>query len=269
MPTLKKYVPKSEAELHLLIQAELDAIEEGLELLQHEYPSGKGILDFLCTDSGGRLVIIEVKLHEDENVLFQALRYFSDIERNRYLIANLFAHKRVNPEEPPRVILIAERFSEDIRRLSLLVVPEIELLEHSVVVLPDGHMGILYHSVSLPTAARLPSEPKTIDKLIEYLKDDSLKPVLAKMRHAIKSLGKGIEEYATQGYIGYKHSSGRQFAYIRLYRKAIEFGAHIVDEKRQLLDYESVRVEKGEDDYSEILEKIKTAFVNLGGKLDG
>ena len=37
MPTLKKYVPKSEAELHMLIQAELDAIEEGLDLLQHEH----------------------------------------------------------------------------------------------------------------------------------------------------------------------------------------------------------------------------------------
>ena len=98
MSTLKKYVPESEAELHLLIQAELDAIEEGLELLQHEYPSGKGILDFLCVDSGGRLVIVEVKLHEDENVLFQGLRYYSDIDRNRYLIANLFPLRHVNPE---------------------------------------------------------------------------------------------------------------------------------------------------------------------------
>jgi hypothetical protein len=33
MTTLKKYSPQSEAELHMIIQAELDAIEEGLELL--------------------------------------------------------------------------------------------------------------------------------------------------------------------------------------------------------------------------------------------
>ena len=108
----------------------------------------------------------------------------------------------------------------------------------------------------------------TIDKLIEYLKEPSLKPTLAKMRQTAKSLGKGIEEYATQGYIGYKHSSGRQFAYIRIYRKAIEFGAHIIDEKKHLLDYEGVRVEKGEEDYTEVLEKVKTAFINLGGKLN-
>ena len=71
MPILKRYSPQSEAELHLIIKSDLSAIEEGIELLQHEYPSGKGVIDFLCIDSGRRLLIIEVKLHEDENILFQ------------------------------------------------------------------------------------------------------------------------------------------------------------------------------------------------------
>ena len=266
MSTLKRYVPQSEKELQTLIQKELDAIEEGLELLQHEYPSGRGILDFLCADSGGRLVIIEVKLHEDENVLFQALRYFSDIDKNRYLIATLFSGKQINLEESPRIILVAEKFSEDLKRLSTLVVPEVELLEYSTVILPDGDKAIVYHPVSLPTVARLPAEPKTIEKLIEYLRDENLKPLLIKIRHEVKNIGKGIEEYATQGYIGYKHSNGRQFAYIRILRKSIEFGAHIIDEKKQLLDYERGLLEDADADYSEIFQKAKAAFVNLGGK---
>lgn len=268
MSTLKRYVPQSEKELQTLIQKELDAIEEGLELLQHEYPSGRGILDFLCADSGGRLVIIEVKLHEDENVLFQALRYFSDIDKNRYLIATLFSGKQINIEESPRIILVAEKFSEDLKRLSTLVVPEVELLEYSTVILPDGDKAIVYHPVSLPTVARLPAEPKTIEKLIEYLRDENLKPLLTKIRHEVKNIGKGIEEYATQGYIGYKHSSGRQFAYIRILRKSIEFGAHIIDEKKQLLDYERLLLEDADADYSEIFQKVKAAFVNLGGKIE-
>jgi hypothetical protein len=267
MPTLKKFSPQAEAELHMLIQKELDAIEEGLDLLQHEYPSGKGILDFLCVDSGGRLVIIEVKLHDDETALFQALRYFSDIDKDRYLIATLFAGKHVNPDESPRIILIAERITEDIRRLSTLVVPEIELLEYSAVTMPNGEKTLLYHSVSLPVAAKPPAEPKTIDKLIEYMNDDKLKPTLVTLRQAVKNLGKGIEEYATQGYIGYKHTSGRQFAYIKVLRKALEFGAHIIDQNKQLLDYEGMRIERGDEDYSEILEKIRIAFINLGGKI--
>ena len=268
MSTLKRYVPQSEKELQTLIQKELDAIEEGLELLQHEYPSGRGILDFLCADSGGRLVIIEVKLHEDENVLFQALRYFSDIDKNRYLIATLFSGKQINIEESPRIILVAEKFSEDLKRLSTLVVPEVELLEYSTVILPDGDKAIVYHPVSLPTVDRLPAEPKTIEKLIEYLRDENLKPLLTKIRQEVKTIGKGIEEYATQGYIGYKHSSGRQFAYIRILRKSIEFGAHIIDEKKQLLDYERLLLEDAYADYSEIFQKVKAAFVNLGGKIE-
>lgn len=204
MAKLKKFIPESEAALHMLISSELDAIEEGLELLQHEYPSGKGIIDFLCIDSGQRLVIIEVKLHEDENVLFQALRYFGDIDLNRYIVANLFKSKKVDPKESPRIIIIAERISEDIRRLSTLVVPEIELLEYSSVLLPSGEKAIIYHSVSLPIVAKPPSEPQSIEKLLTYLTDSSLKPLLEEMRKAIKDLGKGIEEYATQGYIGYQ-----------------------------------------------------------------
>jgi hypothetical protein len=267
MATLKKYYPQSEAELHMIIQAELDAIEEGLELLQHEYPSGKGILDFLCADSDHRLVIIEVKLHVDENILFQALRYYGDIDKNRYVVARLFADKDVNPEDPPRIILIAERFSEDIRRLSTLVRLDIELLEYSVVTLPTGEKGILYHPVSpVPPP---PPGPKPIEWLLNYLKEESLKPLLQEIRQAVKGIGKGIEEYAAQDYIAYKHTSGRQFAYIWPRRRYFDFGANIVDEDRRLLDYEGIRIETGDEDYSEVLAKVKTSFVNLGGKLEG
>ena len=268
MATLKKYYPQSEAELHMIIQAELDAIEEGLELLQHEYPSGKGILDFLCVDSDHRLVIIEVKLHEDENILFQALRYYGDIDKNRYVVARLFADKDVNPEDLSRIILIAERFSEDIRRLSTLVRPDIELLEYSVVTLPTGERGILYHPVS-PFPPPPPPGPKpSIEWLLDYLKEESLKPLLQEIRQAVKGIGKGIEEYATQNYIGYKHS-GRQFAYIWIHRRYFDFGANIVDEDTRLLDSEGIRIETDDEDYSEVLAKVKTSFVNLGGKLEG
>lgn len=266
MPTLRKYKPQSEKELHIVIEKELDALEAGLDLLKHEYISGKGILDFLCVDSGGRLVIIEVKLHEDENILFQALRYYSNIDKDKYLIATIFAGHKIDPEQTPRVVLIAEGFSDDIRRLSTLVIPEIELFEYTVLIEPGGDKGICYHPVSLPVVTTPPSGPKSMNALIEYLTNEGLKPTLERMRSDIKSVGQGIEEYPTQSYIGYKHTSGRQFAYIRILRKAIELGAHIIDENMQLLDYEGIRVETGSEDYTEIIEKIKASFVNLGGK---
>lgn len=269
MPSLKKYVPQLEAELHLLIQEQLEDLEEGLRLLKHEYPtSGSGIIDFLCVDSGGRLVIIEVKLHEDENILFQGLRYFSAVDGSRYVIANAFSDQQVNPEESPRIVLIAESFSSDLKRLSTLVRPDVELYEYTVVTLPGGDRGVVFHSVSLPVAERPPAEATTVDGLIAYLRAEELKPVLDAARRTIKSLAKGIEEYATQGYIGYKHSSGRQFAYIKVYRKSIGVGAHTIDEKKQLLGYDDVRIESPSETWPSILEKMKVALANLGASLN-
>jgi len=267
VPKLRPYLPESEAELHIIIKSDLEAIEEGLVLLQHEYPSAKGIIDLLCVDSGHRLVIIEVKLQEDENVLFQALRYFSDIDRDRYVIANHFSAYSIDPEQSPRIVIIAETISEDIRRLSTVVVPEIELLEYSVVEIPGDDKGIIYHSVSPPEITKIPTEPKTIDQLIDYVTNDRLKPVIDEMRQAIIRIGPGIEEYATQGYIGYKLASGRQFAFIQMYRKEVGFGVIVIDEDKQILDYVQSRISSPDEDYSDTLERIKKSFVNLGGKL--
>ena len=66
MSTFKKFKPSGEKELHNIIETELPSLEEGLQLLKYEINVGIGIPDFLCVDSGGRLVIIEVKLEEDK-----------------------------------------------------------------------------------------------------------------------------------------------------------------------------------------------------------
>ena len=266
MSTFKKYKPSSEKELHGIIQKELDEIEEGLVCLKYEFTTGKGIPDFLCVDSGGKLVIIEVKLNEDENVLFQALRYYSIIEKDRYIISNTFSENDIDPEQNPRIIIIAERFSEDIRHLSTLVKPEVELLEYTTLTGREGEKGIFYHTVTLPSIDPPPSKPLSIDDHREYLQKETLKIIFDKLRDGIKNIGNEIDEYPTQGYVGYKFK-GRQFAYIRPRRKSIELGAHIIDDDKQLLDYDGYIVETDIDDYGEHFKKIESSFVNLGGRI--
>lgn len=267
MVTFTKYRPKIEKELHGVIEKELDALEEGLGLLKYEFGTGKGTPDFLCMDSGGRLLIIEVKLQEDGDILFQALRYYNDIDKDRYIIAKMFSDKKINPEEHPRIVLIAENFSDDIKRLSTLVVPDVELYEYTVLIGPNGKKGICYHSVSLPKIDESLSKPLSIEDHRNYLTKESLKTVLDKIREDIKNIGEGVEEYVTQSYIGFKFE-GRQFAYIQPQRKSFDIGAHMIDDKRQLLDrYASIRIETGAEDYSEIFEKLKVSYKNLGGKL--
>ncbi|MBN1618324.1 DUF91 domain-containing protein [Candidatus Dojkabacteria bacterium] len=266
MPTFTIYKPSSEKELHGIIEKELDALEEGLSLLNYEFASEKGKADFLCVDSGGRLTIIEVKLHEDENVLFQALRYFSSIDKNRYNISALFPEKHISPDEQPRLILIAERFSDDIKRLSTLVKPEVELYEYTVAVSHEKKKGIIYHSVDLPIINEPLPKPPDIEFLKSYLTIESLKPIFEKMRNDIKVISDSIDEYVTHSYVGYKYK-GRQIAWVQTHRKVLDIGSMIINEEKENIDNEYTRLSSDTENYSEIIEKIKKSFVNLGGKL--
>jgi len=265
MPVLRKVKPRSEKELHELIEKELDALEEGLELLKYEFGLRKGTPDFLCVDSGGRLVIIEVKLQEDENMLFQALRYYNEIDKDRYIIAEMFPRRNISPEEHPRILLIAEKFSDDMRRLTTLVLPDVELYEYTALSTPDGKRGICYHPVSIPRIEEIPTKPRGIEDHREYITKNELKPLFDELIHEVKGIGKGIEEYATQTYVGFRYK-GRQLGWMGAQRKSFVIGAVAIDENGRVVNYPSTRIETGDEDYKEIAHKIRETYQSLGGK---
>jgi len=265
MVTLKKTKPKNEKELHSKIEKELEALEEGLVLLKYEFSLTKGIPDFLCVDSGGRFVVIEVKLQEDENILFQALRYYNEVDRDRYIIAKIFSKKDINPEEHPRIVLIAERFSDDIRRLSTLVIPDIELYEYTLLLISEGKEGICYHPVSLPKIEEIPSKPRSISEIKNYITKDILKPFFDKILEQIKNINNDIDVYTTQGYVGFKFR-GHQIAYLCPQRKSFDLAAANIDENGRNIEFDNLRIEEGTEDYTEIIEKIKKSFEILDGK---
>ena len=266
MPTFTKYKPKTEKELHEIIHREIEELEEGLQVLKYEFASTKGIPDFLCVDSGKRLTIIEVKLGEDRNILFQALGYYSDIDKNRYAISSLFPEK-IDPKQNSRIILIAQSFSDDLKWLCTLITPDVELFEYTVITSKSGDKGIVFHPIPLPIDDEPPTQPKGILDLINYNTNQSLREMVEEIRGKIKAIGHGIIEYPTQGYIGYK-LKGRQFAYLIVHRKDIVIGSHEIDENMQLLSYEPTRIESNNEDYSEPIERIKKSFQNLGGKVN-
>lgn len=266
MATFKKFSAKNERELHSIIEKELDALEEGLNLVKYEFAITKGIPDFVCIDSGGRIVIIEVKLKEDENILFQALRYYNEIDKDRYIIAKTFSKKNINPEEHPRIVLIAEKFSDSLRRLSTLVIPDIELYEYSLLQTEEGKEGLYFHPVSLPKTEEPPTRPKTYEEIKKYMTKDTLFPLFNKVVGEIENISNKIERYTTTEYVGFKYR-GRQIAFLWPHRKSFDISCSNIDEDKRLIETESVRLETGDEDYSESIEKIKKSFKNIGGKL--
>jgi len=265
MAILKKVKPKNEKELHSIMEKELNALEEGLVLLKYEFALTKGTPDFLCVDSGERLVVIEVKLQEDENILFQALRYYNEIDKDRYVIAKMFSKNDIKPKVHPRIILIAEKFSDDIRRLSTLVIPDIELYEYTLLSTSDGKEGICYHAISLPKVEEIITTPKSREEIKKYLTKDILKPLFDRIIEQVKDISKDIDMYTTQGYVGFRFK-GHQIAYLCPQRKSFDIAAANIDENGRNIEFDNLRIEEGTEDYTETIEKIKKSFEILGGK---
>ncbi len=95
------------------------------------------------------------------------------------------------------------------------------------------------------------------------MRNKKLLPILEQARERIKQIGPGIDEYATQSYIGYRYSNGRQIGFIMTYRNAFRVGSNTVDEEKRLLRYEDKRIETIEDTYDSIIGNIRTTYNNL------
>lgn len=268
MAIFEKYDPKNEKELHSIIASDLDSLEAGIQLLKQEPSIGSGIPDFLWVDSGGRIIVVEVKLGEDENILFQSLRYFADVNKNRYALAKTFSDHRIDPGQPPRIILIAKRFSEDLRLLSTLVTPSVELYEYKVLHDSTGQKGIVYNQASLPRLEDVIVEPLNAEAHKTYITNESLRGLFEKKRSLLRDIDDQVEEYITQSYVGYKYK-GRQIAWISTRRKSFDFGTHIISDNGGGLSYDSVRIENGDEDCSELIEKVKNTLLVLKEKDSG
>ena len=263
MSIFNKFKPETERELHSIIEKEIELLEEGLVILKHEFALEKGTPDFVCVDSGGQLVIIEVKLNEDSNMLFQALRYYNEIDKKRYSFKEIFSDKTIDSTQHPRIILIAETVSDELKQLSTLVVPDVDIYEYTTLSSQDGLQGICYHPALLPKIEEPLPKPVTIEDLSEYITNESLKPLFDSIIKDVKKISEGIEEYATTGYVGFKYKN-RLIGWLTPNRKSFDFGVNVIDEDtKSILDQPSIRIKTGAENWDEIMEKIETTVKTL------
>lgn len=94
---------------------------------------------------------------------------------------------------------------------------------------------------------------------------DELKPLFDELANEVKEIGKGIEEYATQAYVEFKYK-GRLIGWIGTQRKSLDIGAVIIDQNGRVIDYQSTRIETGNEDHKEIAQGMRESYESLGGK---
>jgi len=74
-----------EKNLQELLADRAGVIEEGLEILEREYPTDLGPVDLLCRDRSGQLVAVEVKRRGEIDGVEQLVRYLDWLNRDSTL----------------------------------------------------------------------------------------------------------------------------------------------------------------------------------------
>ena len=258
-----EYTPKNEDELHEFIENGLQKIEDGLDLIEHEMDLGGPIPDFLCVDSGSKLTIIEVKLTKDRYIFWQGIEYFHRVDKNKHLIAHAYKEKNIDPSQEPRIILVAKDFSDDTIRACDYFNQQVDLFTYKVIKYENMDKGILFFPVDIPSIPTI-SLPTTVKDHEDYITREELKSIFNFTREKIKEIdSKNLKEYAKKSYIAYSYKN-KIIAGIKIRRKYFEIIVNYWDEKVQtIIDHKNVKIEKGEDDYNDILNQISVSLTKV------
>lgn len=111
---MKRYTKAdvSEQELEDLVRRHAGLIEDGLVYVDHQKPAARGRLDVLMVDSGKSLVVAELKVTQDDGMLFQGLDYYDYVSTHVESFARLYKAHGIDPTQQVRLFLVAPSFSQ-------------------------------------------------------------------------------------------------------------------------------------------------------------
>lgn len=101
----------SEKQLEDIIRRDPDMIEKDLKYISHQKNTDKGRIDLLFVDSGNALALAELKIKEDDSMLWQGIDYYDFVNYNFESFSRIYKDFNVKVNEYPRLFLIAPSFS--------------------------------------------------------------------------------------------------------------------------------------------------------------
>ncbi|MFP5225278.1 MAG: endonuclease NucS [Actinomycetota bacterium] len=122
----------TEIELQALLAASCETIEDGLRLVQREFPTDLGPVDMLCRDADGGAVAVEVKRVGELAAIEQLSRYLERMQRDPMLrpVRGILVAQVIKPQT--KVLAAARGIScveVDFEILSGMVEPEPTLFD--------------------------------------------------------------------------------------------------------------------------------------------
>ncbi len=190
---LQKIDDLSERELEKLVTDNMESIEAGLVYLGHQLNAAGKYIDILAVDENRILVVIELKIGEDDGMLVQALEYLHYVQSNRDRLAMTYKDRgRIDPEEEPRIILVAASFSDRLRRAVGYLEPEVKMVEYQAVK-AGGELGLVGKEVVYDTGEDYRA-PVSIDTILSRTESQKLRSLCAKVIDEIRDVGKEMDE---------------------------------------------------------------------------
>jgi hypothetical protein len=253
-------VEVDERELEFELRKEPEIIEGGMSPLDHQVPTGRGFIDMLCVDKSGAFTVIELKVSEDDSMLLQALDYLDWVNEQIDRLAERYkeneAGGRIDIGKEPRIVLVAPRFSERLRKGVKYVTSPLDLLEYEFLKTSSGESGIHLRPVRIGPV-RTPPSPTSVDEHVDYITNEPVRELCRNTIQRIRSLNQtDIELKPTQYYLGFQYQ-GRNIATINTRR---DFFWLTYPSKGEWLD---VEIRKTDDLTEEILAKIREVYLNL------
>ncbi|HWD92275.1 MAG TPA: endonuclease NucS domain-containing protein [Verrucomicrobiae bacterium] len=193
-----------ERELEDLVIKDPDAIEQGLKCLTHQRHASGNFIDVLAVDADGVLVVIELKIGEDDEMLFQALDYYDWVASNRDRLANEYQSRaKIVAEEDPRIVLVASNFTDRLKRAMRYFEPRTTLMEYSCLTTKGGEKGLFCKEVFYESEnGFVPSI--SLENSLSYVKPENVRRACKKVHDQIVAIGPDMESVPRDGYIRFK-----------------------------------------------------------------
>lgn len=118
---LRPAVEATRQQVAAVLRAFEGALEEGLRMIDAELPCPPyGEIDFLGIDRGGQLAIIDFETTASDDLLIRGLGHCDWVARNLPNVRRMYRGQAINFSRPPRLFLVAPRFSPRMRRAGRL-----------------------------------------------------------------------------------------------------------------------------------------------------
>lgn len=212
---LYKQVEVNENELEDLVRIGSELIEEGLKYLDHQKHTDKGRFDVLLIDSGNSAVVAELKVIEDDSMLFQGLDYYDYVTTNIEAFARLYKNSKIDPTLPVRLLLIAPSFSQSLINRCKWIDVNISLFIYKCIKFDDFEDFVpVFSEINIPSRPEPPEGKYTIEDRLAYITVPEVRKILESLLQEIPNWKKDRILIEPIKYAISVKVSGRVFMYL-------------------------------------------------------